>query len=239
MNLTENSTMGIDLSKDWTNTSLTPVYTERPSGLYSLNREALWFDHERNVIYSFGGDNRFGTAYRVLFDSIQGFTPDGKGGGEWKQVLGPVSEKPFPFDLHGTSGGRFANDVDDAYYLAGYISTSTSPVAPDDWYDNVGLLKFNFKTLTMTNLTSAGLISAGLTIKWGVLLDIPIYGSDGVLLAFGGSQNNISVGLNVINIFDKKMQKWYQQFAGGDVPQPRVLFCAVGVYGKEHSSYEM
>ena len=199
-----------------------------------MNHEALWFDDERNVIYSFGGNNWNGTNYRIPSDSIQGFTPNDKKGGEWREVLGPSSEKPFPSNIHGVSSGVFVSDADDAYYLAGYVSSLTSPTGPYQWYENTGLLKFDFKTLTMTNLTSAGL-----SIDFNVLLNIPIYGSDGVLLAFGGSQNKVPVGLNVINIFDKKTQIWYQQIAGGDVPQPRILFCAVGVYGKEQTSFEM
>lgn len=53
--LIENFTSGIDLSKDWINSSLALTRTERPTQLSPLNSEALWFDDERKICYSFGG----------------------------------------------------------------------------------------------------------------------------------------------------------------------------------------
>jgi hypothetical protein len=86
-NFTENATIGIDLSKDWTNTSLTPVYTERPPGLYGRTSQTLWSDEKRNV-YCFGGDNpKQDRDAPAPSDSIQGFTPDGNSGGNWTEIL--------------------------------------------------------------------------------------------------------------------------------------------------------
>lgn len=177
---------------DWTNASFTPIYTERPLGLYSLRREALWFDDKRNIIYSFGGSN-LDMEYKRLLDSIQGFTPNGKGGGDWKELLGAVGNKPFPSDIHGTTAGMFAGDAIDGCYLGGFISSYTSPLAPNQRYNNTGLLRFNFESLTMTN--SSGPESP---IDHGVLLNVPIYGSSGVLLAFGGTNDQYIVGFNNI-----------------------------------------
>lgn len=167
-------------------------------------------------------------------DSVQRFTPDGNGGGDWAEVLGFVGQKPFPSNIHGTSSGMFANDEKDAYYAGGFISQTTSPSVSVGEYSNYGLLRLNFEAITLKNSSSLGL-----SFTRGAMLNIPIYGSQGVLLAFGGSDDGEIIGLNVINVFDKKEQKWYQQFADGDVPRPRELFCAVVVYGKEHTSVEM
>lgn len=234
--VTENSTIGIDLSKDWTNTSLTSIHTERPSGLFSLSSEALWFDDKRNVIYSFGGDN-LDMYYKNLFDLIQSFTLDGKGSGEWIETVGRVGKTPFPSDIHSPSSGMFTNDVDDAYYLGGWISFGKTSFGPGDHHNNTDLLKFNFESLTITTLESPDLM-----IDYGALVNVPIYGPNGVLLAFGGKNGQtyrFGVGFNNINVFDKKEGKWYSQIAEGDIPLPRVWFCAVGVHDKRRTSFEM
>lgn len=206
----------------------------------SLNNEALWSDDERNVIYSFGG-NINGTDYKHSSDSIQSFIPNGKGGGEWTEVLGFVGQKHFPSDIHGVTEGKFTSDTNEAYYFGGIIGPGTSPSSSKDAYSNNDLLTLNFEDLTFTN-SSNGNLSDPLKpsgIYGDVLLNVPIYGSQGVLLNFGGNNDSFIAGFNSINIFDKKENKWYYQIADGDIPRPRIYFCAVGVYEKNHTSFEM
>lgn len=146
-----------------------------------------------------------------------------------------MGEKFFPSDIHGISSGDFVSDDNDAYYLGGFISSRTSPsVSVSDPLINMGLLTLNFETLTLTNWTELGWSSRG-----GALLNVPIYGSDGVLVAIGGGTINQSRGFDSIYVFDKKEHKWYSQIAEGDLPRPRFNFCAVGVHGKGHISFEM
>lgn len=203
--------------------------------MYARSSQALWFDDERNVIYQFGGDNPLQNRFAPPpSDSIQGFTPDGVGGGHWTEIIGLVGEKPFPSDIHGTSSGMFTSDDKDAYYAGGFISERTSPSVPNGNHQNFGLLRLNFETITLTNSSSFGL-----SFFRGGFLNVPVYGSRGVLLAFGGSSDKGAVGFNIINVFDKKEHKWYPQIAEGEIPRPRDLFCAVGVHGKEHKSFEM
>ena len=173
--------------------------------------------------------------YKDVSDSIRGFTPDGNGSGEWTEVLGPVGKKPFPSDILSPTYGMYIGDGNDGYYLDGWISSSTTPNGPDDYYSNPGLLRINFESLTITNSSGPDLF-----FDYGALVDVPIYGSNGVLLALGGRNERKNViGLNIINVFDKKEYKWYSQIAEGEIPPPRDLFCAVGVYEKERTSFEM
>lgn len=201
--------------------------------MYGRSSQALWYDDEKHVIYCFGGDNPGGFDGPDPADIVQAFTPDEKGGGEWTEALGPVGEKPFPPDIHGTSSGMFANDDNDAYFVGGFINSGTSPSASQQ-FDNTGLLRLNFESLTLTNSTSLGKAPPG-----GVLLDVPIYGSNGVLLALGGGSIEQPTGFNSIDVFDKKEQRWFSQIAEGDIPRPRARFCAVGIHGKNNASFEM
>ena len=202
--------------------------------MYGRSSQALWTDTKKNAIYCFGGDNpRQDRDAPSPTDSIQRFTPNGDGGGSWKEVLGFVGEKTFPSNIHGTSSGMFTSDDKNAYYNGGFISERTSPSVSNGEYSNDGLLKLNFETVTLTNSTRLSL-----PFFRGVFLNVPIYGSDGVLLAFGGSGQR-PMGLNVLNIFDKTEQKWYTQMAEGDIPRPRDLPCAVGVHEKNNKTFEM
>lgn len=233
--MTENSTIGIDLSKDWTNTSLTPIQIEKPSELIVLGSEALWFDDKKNIVYSFGGDNY--NDYDTVFDSIRGFTPDTEGSGKWKEVVGLNSTIPFPSDIHCPSAGTFTSDGNEAYYLGGFISSATTSEGPYHSFNNTGLLRFNFESLKITNSSGPDLL-----LDYGAFVNVPIYGSGGVLLAFGGINNqkySNGIPFNTIQVFDKKKGKWYSQVAAGEIPRPRNWFCAVGVHGKERTSFEM
>lgn len=222
----------------WTNRSLTPVEIRRPSTLYSRSSQALWYDAERNKIYAFGGDNPIlQRSAPPLSDSIQGLTPDDNGGGQWKEILGVVGEKPFPPNMHSTSSRMSTTDGKDAYYVGGVMSERTSPSvsAPEiAAIHNLGLVRFNFETTILTNSSSPAL-----DFRFGALLNAPVYGSEDVLLFFGGGVKEAQVGFNIINIYDKKERKWYTQIANGDIPEPRHLFCAVGVQGKNRTSFEM
>lgn len=186
--------------------------------------------------------------YKRPSDSIQGFTPDGKGGGNWTEVFGYVGKKPFPDNIRGVTSGKFTSDNNTGFYLGGYVDNTTTPSAASDvWQYNKGLLTLNFEDPTFTNVSNLDLpdsLNHGANDA-GVLLNVPIYGPKGVLLDFGGGSEGIGdsrgfiKGFNTINIFDKAENKWYSQTAGGDVPLPRYLFCAVGVHGMNHTSFEM
>lgn len=231
VNDTENATLGIDLSKDWTNASLDLVRTERPQSFETVSSPALWFDNGANWIYRFGGT--YLTRVAPPSESIWRFEPNGDGSGNWTEIIGLVGAKPFPPGILGARDGLFTSDNSDAYFIGGHIGPSTSPLAPVEFY-NTGLLRFNFKTLTLTNSSELGSPLLG-----GALLNVPNYGSNGILIQLGGLDNDQRVGLNNISVFDKNEQKWYSQIAEGDIPQPRSLFCAAGVQGTANATFEM
>lgn len=73
----------------------------------------------------------------------------------------------------------------------------------------------------------------------GTMINIPNYGSRGILIVLGGGNYNHIRGFNNITIYDKAEQKWYYQTATGDIPRPRAFHCAVGIQSKEGSTFEM
>ena len=190
-------------------------------------------DDKRDIVYCFGGDISFVNNGPPPPESIWNFTPNGKGGGNWTEAIGIDGAKSFPPGIIRPSAGAASSDDDDAYYLGGFISERTSTTV-SSISDNTGLLRFGFENQTLMNSSELGL-----PFTPGALLNIPIYGSNGVLVALGGGDESHYVSFNNITVYDKKEQKWYSQIAEGEIPQPRSYFCAVGVQGKGRTSFEM
>ena len=242
LNSTENSTYGLDLSKDWTNSSVTLIRTVRPSDSLALNSASLWHDEKRDTIYCFGGN--IGGLGRVAVppDSIWGFKPNGRGGGDWYQVLGPTSAPPFPQNIHRISTGTYAYDSHSAYYLGGFASSETSEFYESDRFPSPGLLTFDFDTLLMTNSSDGGYITA----VWGgnhynraAMINIPTFDDNNLLIILPSGRDQLDFAFNNVTLFDKKNKKWYSQLTSGDIPKLRSYFCAVGIQEEGNFNFEM
>lgn len=214
------------------------IQTERPSDSPSLDDESLWYGSKDNTVYCFGGLRSFATpALNSLDpppDSIWGFKPNGDGSAAWYQVLGPIST-PFPSGIHRIASGVSAHDASKAYYLGGFGSWETSLGLRQNRWSSPGLLIFDFDNLTLAN-SSDDYISSQ---SPGAMIDVPMYGDDGVLVILPNAIGGQNVGFNNITLYDKKFMKRYSQVASGDIPQLRTGFCAVGIQGDEAPFYEM
>lgn len=247
LNRTDNTTYGIDLSKDWTNSTLSPVQTKRPTDAVPLLSESLWYDEKQNSIYCFGGFRSFATgvlnSLEPPVESIWGFKQKGEGSAPWYQVMGPNSPTPFPSNVHRIARGMSTSDGNRAYYLGGFYSweTSLSSVNSDDRILPPGLLMFDFNTLKITNSSDGGYLSFGELngSRPGAMINIPTYGDDGILVILPSGRNRRDSAFDNVTLYDKRNQKWYSQTTSGDIPEPRTGFCAVGVEGDEKSSFEM
>lgn len=246
LNRTENTTYALDLSKDWTNSTLNFVQTTRPTEAPALLGESLWFDDKRDSIYCYGGQRSYGTpaleSLKPPVESIWGFEQN-NGSAAWFEVLGPVSTSPWPPNIQRLTYGTSVGDGDRAYYLGGFYSRETSPsstlgphrVAPP------GLLVFDLDALTITNSSDGGHVAPYVDGDWppGTMINIPTYGDDGILTVLPGGSASNDFAFNNITLYDKKNQKWYSQLASGDIPEPRSHFCATGVEGSGNASFEM
>ncbi|MCJ1268773.1 hypothetical protein MMC22_008661 [Lobaria immixta] len=251
LNRPDNTTYGIDLSKDWANSTLNLVQTTRPPDAVALLSESLWFDEKQNSIYCFGGRNSYANgALNSLappVESIWGFKQNDNGSAAWYQVIGPVSTTPFPTNIHRLTHGISASDGSRAYYLGGLYSGDTSPstsnVNPKDLINPPGLLIFDFNTYTITNSSDGGYLSPQISGSGdsppGTMINIPTYGDNGILVILPSGRDRQDSAFNNITLYDKQNQKWYSQITSGDIPQPRFSFCAAGVEGDGKNSFEI
>ena len=197
------------------------------------------------MIFCFGGDSPAQTAPKITpLESVWSFTPDGKGSGNWKEAVGPVSQ-PFPQGIHRPSDGAFVTDGEIGYYLGGWMNFQTTR-----FYDGAtprpafGLLTVNFTDLSITNTSNGDLPpifkpTGGGRAGQGRMVNIPKYGDSGILVHLGGGDKAHTQGFNNISIYDKTERKWYFQLASGDIPEPRSAFCVVGIQGNKSSSFEL
>ncbi len=140
---------------------------------------------------------------------------------------------PFPQGITAQSNGATVGDGSTAYALGGW--TRSDNYLRKLWAP--GLLSFDMADQTITNSSDGGYVQD--YTHPGTMINIPNYGSRGILIVLGGGNYNHIRGFNNITIYDKGEQKWYYQVATGDIPRPRAFHCAVGIQSRGGSSFEM
>ncbi|KAI9711349.1 MAG: hypothetical protein M1812_007198 [Candelaria pacifica] len=88
------------------------------------------------------------------------------------------------------------------------------------------------------NITQAGVQNTpGFTERAdGLLVYVPGFGKEGILLALAGGTNATFTQMNVIDVYDISNSTWYKQATSGPTPQKRVNPCAVAVAAADGSS---
>ena len=88
------------------------------------------------------------------------------------------------------------------------------------------------------NITQGGLQdSKGFTERAdGVLVYVPGYGAQGIILGLAGGTNATFTEMNIIDVFDVATSSWYKQSTAGPSPKIRVNPCAVAASAADGSS---
>lgn len=91
------------------------------------------------------------------------------------------------------------------------------------------------------NITEGGLQSqSGFTRRAdGMLLYVPGFGDQGILLALAGGVNDTFTQMNSIDVYDIATSEWYKQSTSGPTPRIRVNPCAVVAAAPDGSSYNV
>ena len=264
VSITETTTYGIDLSQDWTNTSLDLVQTPRPAGSLALNYQRFWWSSARNAAFCFGGEvtSAFNVSNtlalsRVPPESIWQFAPSGDGSGAWTEAVGPTGDAPYPASALRAANGAAASDGKHGYYIGGYngqLTTKTFHNYPWPSYRQAGGLQtFDFSSLNLTNSSDGGYFASqyyneSFYYDPGCMLYTTLFGVEGLLVLLGGGgQSGPFVhewlpnqgNFDIITIYDIHTQTWLSQSATGTIPNPRSKFCAVGAASSDNSTFDM
>jgi Kelch motif len=73
----------------------------------------------------------------------------------------------------------------------------------------------------------------------GVLVYVPGFGADGIILGLAGGNNDTFTQMNIIDVFDIANSTWYKQATSGPTPQIRVNPCAVAQSAPDGSSIQV
>ena len=116
-----NTILSIDLSQDWTNSTVRIQSTTKPSGCISLNDPSLWYHQQEDLLYSgfTGWQSTFMTDYVDLKNiSIWTLKPDGTGSGAWTDAI-PSRAKALA-SINRPSASLQAFGADSAWVLGGF-----------------------------------------------------------------------------------------------------------------------
>lgn len=240
------ATLAIDLSRSWTNSSVTIKSTEHARGVPHLLGTNLWYNESGNELLQgfVGAASPWPNTNGVQDLCLWSFKLDGKGSGSWSQVYdsraSAFASMTRPYQ------GSMAQDDGAAYILGGVSTADTSHETRGQPYITLpGLIKYNFTTAEFTNSTATDYHGAG-TAARGQMLYVPTYGEKGLYIPLGGdaprpgkySPGSSMVGFRNIMMYDPATDRWHSQTTTGAEPKGRIEFCAVGARSTD-GTYEI
>lgn len=206
---------------------------EKPDGLPSLDFPTLWYHQDHNTVFGgFAGapgpftNQSSGTPPQSLWT----FDASDQGTVSWSELIDSQDlvwqDLRRPFQQYRASGGN------KAWTLNG-DDERNSPVGRGP---TPGLVTFDMSTRSFTNSTSS--LSYQNDTSRGDMQYVPLFGSEGILIAMGGTRNTLGlVGFNPVQVYDPASESWYNQSTTGSAPADRIEFCTAGV--GTNDSYEM
>ncbi|KAK3994750.1 hypothetical protein QBC44DRAFT_367269 [Cladorrhinum sp. PSN332] len=226
----------IDLRKDFTNDSVALRSTTKPAETPSLKNGGIWVDHNNSILYTgfAGTESSFGDDIKYP-QGLWSFTPDGTGGGFWEN-LNKTADPSF-VDLPRPYMGQVASGNGLGFFLGGFVGNESGKYTALS-----SLTTYNLASHELTNLTVTGVSNRGLE-QMGGMIYIPNFGNQGILVNMGGDQDgrveaDDLISFRRIQVYDPENQRWFEQKATGEIPQPRKEFCITGA-ASTNRTYEI
>ncbi|KAK4694113.1 hypothetical protein P7C71_g3408, partial [Lecanoromycetidae sp. Uapishka_2] len=228
--------LAIDLSQDWTNSTVTIQSIIKPSGVPILDFGALWYHEQENLLYTgfAGAPSKFNSNPSLPATSIWTFKPDGAGSGTWDEAIN--ANAATLKNISQPVGALMAYGPNNAWALGGQAATG------DPYNYGVaqpGMVAFDFGSKTFTNISASGYTPNG-TVGFGAMQHVPSFGPEGIFIVMGGSPllNGDTNGFTTVHVFDPAKQEWFNQTTTGDAPAARSHFCTAGV-NSTNGTYEI
>jgi hypothetical protein len=241
----------LDLTKSWQIASPSLSGLAQPSGPPAIANGYLWNSYDS--LYLYGGeysDNPQATpaAFSLWEYQIQG--------SRWNEHSNPKSSagsnsEPAGEAIQGAAEGAGFSvaELGMGWYFGGHVDFLTTPSwsisTPRQYlksfieftfpgYTNNGVDSLtNGKTAgangAWRNITKAGIQGqAGFTVRAdGLLLYIPGFSADGILISLAGGTNDTFTQMNTVDVYDIAASQWYRQSTNGPTPSIRVNPCGV------------
>jgi hypothetical protein len=251
----EPNTLVLDISRSWTPSTAQFSIIRKPRDAPTLNRPTLWYNIRRNeLLQGFGGSvsplkNGSASASSSAF-SLWKLKPDDlRRNGTWTQERAPGHAALAGFTR--PVGGLTTSGDGVAYLLGGYASSESGPSTLLDQEGAgggtplPGLIWFDLSPRAAFNYSARKYYGTG-SAQRGQMVRVPGIGAQGVYVMLGGDSAPLAnyvpgqslVSFANITVYDRNTQRWYWQTASGDVPRPRMDFCADGAYST-NKTFEM
>ncbi|KAH7342668.1 hypothetical protein BKA65DRAFT_295561 [Rhexocercosporidium sp. MPI-PUGE-AT-0058] len=243
------TTLSIDMSKSWTNSSVVINTFSKPSGVPFLDDGTLWYNEKENRLQEgfVGAAARFNNPEDSGYPlGMWSFKLDGQGGGTWSQDTA-ATDAIVSAGLTRPYQGLSAFGGDTAVNLGGYENSRTVPENTNvtDQIPVPGIVVYNMTTGTFTNSSAAGYNVNG-TAERGVLHYVPFFGPKGVYIILSGDisrRNLYSAAENIqsfgtLTLYDPATGTFFNQTTTGNIPNGRIEFCATGA-NSTNGTYEI
>ncbi|EME80813.1 uncharacterized protein MYCFIDRAFT_1070, partial [Pseudocercospora fijiensis CIRAD86] len=262
-NAWNNNFLTLDLTKTWQIATPSLTGKPQPSGPPKVSLGTLWNSHQS--LYLYGGQFQWKPAesptafslweYSISNDQwIEHSSPETSDG-----VSAPSNAQPVQRAAEGAAAN--VPSLGRGFYFGGHLDGYTT----EGWSQSIprvylqSLLEYTFPGEPNTqvtslsnhqdarsdgvyrNITQGGLqAQAGFTQRAdGLLIYVPGFGEQGILLALAGGTNETFTQMNNINVYDIAKSSWYTQTTSGPIPDYRVNPCAVIAAAPDGSSYNI
>ncbi|KAF2088406.1 hypothetical protein K490DRAFT_72831 [Saccharata proteae CBS 121410] len=266
-NTWNNDFLKMDLTTSWQISSPSLTGLPQPSGPPNVSLAYLW--SSRTSLYLYGGEFQDGNGgntpdYPTAFSLWEYDIPSSS----WTEHSNPTTSAGDNAAEAGQKVQRAAEgagvdvpQIGRGFYFGGHLDEWTT----EDWSNQVSrvylksLVEFTFPGYSndgiqsLSDGTSAGQDGAWRNITEGglqtsdgfperadgILVYVPGFGDEGVLLGLAGGTNSTFTQMNVIDVYDIANSTWYKQPTSGSTPKIRVNPCAVVAAAADGSSYNM
>lgn len=248
----DNDFLTLDLTKSWQIASPALKQLPQPSGPPPVSNGFLWSSFQSLFLYGGEFSSEPTTSpvpfalweYNIGSSSWQEHSDPTTSGGA---NSGPAGE---PVQRAAEGAGVSVAGLGRGWYFGGHLD----PYTTAGWAQSVpriytkSLLQYTFPGSgnapadgTWTNITGGGSqSSAGFPERAdGVLVYVPGFGDQGILVGLAGGTADTFTELNVIDVFDIATSMWYKQSTAGPTPKIRVNPCAVVAAAADGSSYNI
>jgi hypothetical protein len=241
------------LTSGWQISSPTLKSLPQPSGPPPVSNGFLWNSHD--TLYLYGGEYSDNPEASPVPYSLWSYNIPSS---EWQEQSDPKTVDNVAVERSAEGSGVNIPSLGRGMYFGGHVDRFTTP----GWDISIprvylrSLLEFIFPGSSdpavhnnqpagsdgvWRNITDGGIQeSAGFTERAdGVLVYVPGYGEQGILLGLAGGTNKTYTQMNVIDVYDIAGQTWYKQATSGPSPDLRVNPCAIATSAADGSSVQV
>ncbi|EAA32902.1 hypothetical protein GE21DRAFT_6407 [Neurospora crassa] len=253
----------LDLTKSWDTGSPRLRGLPRPSGPPAVSLGYLWNDY--NNLYLYGGEFADNPYVEPAEESVWKYDIKNQKWTEYKQPKTSAGKYSTQGDLlvqrSAEGSGISVPELGLSWYFGGHLDLATTP----GWSNQISrvylksLLEFTHPGYNneavygledrgagewgaFRNITEGGLQTnqAFHERADGALVYVPGWGEKGILIGLaGGTAEEFSDNLEVLDVYDIASSEWYHQKTSGDAPSVRVNLCAVIASAQDFSSFQI